>query len=446
MQAPQAQDVHADELPNTRAFHPARTPNPQVLGLSGTDCGHRRCTAVQDARRKLALLDRSLAVEPSATVLSMTSSTEADPPPRKRKANLSQTDVPTVSLQEAMRIPKALLDYGMAPSTPVDVGVAIGIAPTSGGFRALAGASIAYGLTTGSYNAAEIALTDLGKRVVAPTEEGDDILAMREAFERPRVIKEFVARYQGNKLPSNTQVIHNVLVSMGVPMESAERAYSLIRDGLATLGYLKEVNSAEFVQRPAGSSGAAAPSSTLPPTTSPADVVLDDGDGGSDIDLGGGASEPSTSAEEARRPNGIFLGHGRNKAPLEQLMKILNEYGIAHKEAVEEPNAGRPIPTKVAQVMKECGAAILIFTADEQLFDAEQNEIWRPSENVIHELGAASVLYDNRIIIFKEKGVTLASNFSSIGYIEFEKDRLSEKGIDLFRELVSFKIVSITVA
>lgn len=87
----------------------------------------------------------------------------------------------------------------------------------------------------------------------------------------------------------------------------------------------------------------------------------------------------------------------------------------------------------------------MIFTADEQFFDADRQEVWRPSENVVHELGASSVLYENRIIIFKEQGVDLASNFSSIGYISFEKDKLSDKGIELFRELVKFKIVNITV-
>ena len=95
--------------------------------------------------------------------------------------------------------------------------------------------------------------------------------------------------------------------------------------------------------------------------------------------------------------------------------------------------------------MQSCGAPILIFTADEKYFDADGNEVWLPGDNVVHELGAASVLYDNRIIIFKEVGVSLASNFDSIGYIRFEKDKLSDKGIDLFRELVSFKIVNISI-
>jgi predicted nucleotide-binding protein len=95
--------------------------------------------------------------------------------------------------------------------------------------------------------------------------------------------------------------------------------------------------------------------------------------------------------------------------------------------------------------MRKCGAAILIFSADEQMFDAGQNEVWRPSENVVHELGAAAVLYESRIVIFKEKNVALATNFSDIGYIEFEHDALDAKVNELFRELIAFGLIKVTV-
>jgi hypothetical protein len=49
---------------------------------------------------------------------------------------------------------------------------------------------------------------------------------------------------------------------------------------------------------------------------------------------------------------------------------------------------------------------------------------WRPSENVVYELGAASILYENRIVISKEKGVSFPTDFSDLGYIGFEKDQL----------------------
>ncbi|EDK72325.1 hypothetical protein TM7_0558 [candidate division TM7 genomosp. GTL1] len=155
-----------------------------------------------------------------------------------------------MKLSEALRIPIGIRDnYALHPATPLDVGAAIGIAPTSGGFRTLTGAAIAFGLTTGGYNATEIALTELGKRIVAPSQEGDDEIAKREAFERPRVIREFIQKYNGNKLPPK-EIARNVLHGMNVPYEATERAYDLLVAGFNELGYIKQVGSASFSPTP----------------------------------------------------------------------------------------------------------------------------------------------------------------------------------------------------
>jgi predicted nucleotide-binding protein len=95
---------------------------------------------------------------------------------------------------------------------------------------------------------------------------------------------------------------------------------------------------------------------------------------------------------------------------------------------------------------KECSSAILVFTKDQKVYDEEGNEVWHARENVSHELGAASVLYGGRIIIFKEKGLVLPTNFSSIGYIEFETGHLQSKTMDLLKELVAFGLVKISPA
>jgi predicted nucleotide-binding protein len=179
--------------------------------------------------------------------------------------------------------------------------------------------------------------------------------------------------------------------------------------------------------------------------TSPSDLAADDFLDDGEEEAPPAPTPPTPAASQAPAKNAIFVGHGGNKKPTDQLTRILTEYRIPFKQAVEEPNRARPIPQKVSETMRECGAAILVFTADKEYFDANQNPIWRPSENVSHELGAASVLYGERIVVFKEKGIELPSNFSSVGYIEFEKDKLSDKGIELFRELVSMKILNISV-
>jgi hypothetical protein len=67
------------------------------------------------------------------------------------------------------------------------------------------------------------------------------------------------------------------------------------------------------------------------------------------------------------------------------------------------------------------------------------------SENVVYELGAASVLYGKRIIIFKEKDVHFPANFRDIGYIEFDRSALAAKTNELFKELIAFQLIKVTV-
>ncbi len=61
------------------------------------------------------------------------------------------------------------------------------------------------------------------------------------------------------------------------------------------------------------------------------------------------AETPTTQLGQA-----IFVAHGKNKKPLEQLKKILDQFKIPYKVAIEEPNLGRPIGTKVREIMHAC--------------------------------------------------------------------------------------------
>lgn len=155
----------------------------------------------------------------------------------------------------------------------------------------------------------------------------------------------------------------------------------------------------------------------------------------------GADTTPSTAPSLGQ---GIFVAHGKSKKPLEQLKKILDQFRIPYKVAVEEPNLGRPISAKVRDTMKSCNCAILIFSADEEFKDRDGNVIWRPSENVVYELGATAFLYDNRIVIMREEGVTFPSNFRDIGYITFDKDQLDAKALDILKELIGFGIVKVS--
>ena len=88
-------------------------------------------------------------------------------------------------------------------------------------------------------------------------------------------------------------------------------------------------------------------------------------------------------------------------------------------------------------------ASVISMSADEEFTDSSDRKIFRPSQNVIYELGAASLLYGRKIVVFRESGVTFPTDFSDLGWIEFERDALDAKAMDLLRELIALKAVKL---
>ena len=166
---------------------------------------------------------------------------------KKVRSYLSQGDVPAVSFEQALRIPTAIVEhYGGHAVTPLQLASAVMMQPTSGSFRQLCGAAIAYGLTSGGYNAEEISVQPLGKRIVKPTEEGDELVAKREAMLQPRVTREFLTRYNGSPLPRK-DIALNVLGEMGVPIDRVEFVYDLILENAESVGFVVRIKDKQYV-------------------------------------------------------------------------------------------------------------------------------------------------------------------------------------------------------
>lgn len=70
---------------------------------------------------------------------------------KKPRSRLLQEDVPGYSLEQALRVPVAIAEsYAYRPTRPMNVAGAMNMTPTSGPFRGITGAAVAYGLTTGA--------------------------------------------------------------------------------------------------------------------------------------------------------------------------------------------------------------------------------------------------------------------------------------------------------
>jgi hypothetical protein len=168
-------------------------------------------------------------------------------PNNGKRAQLSQSDLPAYTLEEALRVARALDEnYAGGPESPHNVAIACDLSPTSSHWRMLAGAAVAYGMTTGSYSADKIALTPLARRILAPTEEGDDARAFVEAALKPKVLREFYAKYDKGKFPRD-EIAKNVLADMGVPRDRLDQYLGIIQKNGRSCGIIRDTKTGLFV-------------------------------------------------------------------------------------------------------------------------------------------------------------------------------------------------------
>jgi predicted nucleotide-binding protein len=344
-----------------------------------------------------------------------------------------QAFMPRTGLKDVVLLTSALRDdFAGADATPIDLAQSVGRSPSSSTWQFLTGAAVAYGLTTGAYNANTISLTTRGQKLTMPTEEGEDKGALLEAALTPEVPKAFYEKYDRNKFPSET-IAKNVLAQLGVPRERVEEALKIIVDNAKLVGILKEVSGNLYVQLRSSGTANAGSISNPAAEEEPVEEVFNDTEVDDNTSAAQKQDEPPIPVSQKPKP--IFIAHGKDKKPLEQLKVILDQFKIPYRVDVDEPHAGRPISEKVRSLMNECGSAIVIFTSSGESTDPEKGTV--ANLNVVFELGAASVLYGDKIILFKERDLTLPSDFSDLGHIAFDKESLDAKAFDLIKELIS---------
>jgi len=362
-----------------------------------------------------------------------------------RPAGLKNRPFPAHSLKEALLLMQTMRDQNAGkPMNRLLLADAMKMSPSGSPFKKLIASSTKYGLTKGGEKASEIIPTETGLQATS----GDPIArqtALRKAARTPPVFEKFYTQFDQAKLPSDELRPKILVTQFEVPEEWSKEGAELVVENGRFAGLIRDITGGPRVMLDA------APS---PVEEEEEEQEVEPDEDGTEVDIsevvtpnGEVAEEPAVEQLKetpSTKVKPIFVGHGKKKGPLEKIEKFLIQFGIPHKVAVDEPNLGRPIPTKVRDVMKECGSAILIFTKDEAFKDAEGNEVWRPSENVVYELGAASFEYENRIVIFMEEGLNFPANFESIGHIEFEEDGIDAKTAALLQELIGFGLVKVT--
>ena len=347
----------------------------------------------------------------------------------EKRSYFKQADFPQTTLQQAQKIASAIVDnFAGDGGSPPDIALALGISPTSSAWPALAGSSIAYGLTDGGVNANKIKLTPLGKKLVAPEEEGQDIEARREAILKPRILKEFFERYRRAKLPNDT-IGGNVLRSMELPAERIQAALEIIKANGRYAGIIRETPTGPFVSL--DSPGVPAPAATpeLPEhdsETSDADTQATDASRQQTRALQA-AAQPATATAASNfdvKLNRVFISHGKQKAIVGQIKELLAFGNFEPVVSVERESTAIPVPEKVFEDMRSCGAGVIHVGSEGRYLDKDGNEHSKINDNVLIEIGAAMALYGKKVILLVERGVTLPSNLQGLYRCDFEGDRL----------------------
>jgi len=338
-----------------------------------------------------------------------------------KRSRISQSDIPAYGLSDALRVSRAIHEnYAGHATRPLDVAAAMDISPTSSTFKMLTGASIAYGLTEGGYNAASINLTALANRILSPLEEGDDIAASREALRKPKIVGEFLGKYDGKQIPKD-DIAANVIAAMGVPRERSSEVFEMIVGAAEKLGLITDIKGKRYVNLQAAGNTA---STLVDEESSVSSIIPEDGD----IVAPAAALDAPFNNKSERQPlegnRRVFITHGKNKAFVDPIKKLLSFGELEAVVSVESQSVSQPVPEKVMSEMRSCGAAIIHVTAELVLMDKDANEHVVLNPNVLIEIGAAMALYGKRFILLVKDGVKLPSNLQGLFEVRYSSDQL----------------------
>ncbi|WP_143588711.1 MULTISPECIES: TIR domain-containing protein [unclassified Thalassospira] len=336
---------------------------------------------------------------------------------KEKRSRVSQADVPAFSLSDALKVPMAIFEnYAGDPTPPLGVASAMSLSPGSSQFKMITGASIAYGLTNGGYNASSISVTDLARKIIKPTEEGADHSGKVEALMHPRVIKEFLDKYDQNSVPKDAIAL-NVLEGMGVPSARTEKTLRLILESADELGIITDIKGKKYINIKS-----IVPRNTA--TSASDDETELDADDFVVPEFEVEEVSPTTKPLKEIVNRKVFITHGHNKGFIEPIKKLLKFGEMEAVVSVEKQSVSQPVPEKVMRDMRECGAAIIHVEQEQTLLDKEANEHPMLNPNVLIEIGAAMALYDKRFILLVREGIKLPSNLQGLYEVRYSGENL----------------------
>lgn len=347
-----------------------------------------------------------------------------------KRTYLKQQDVPSASLDEALRLPQAVLDhYAGKPTAPLYVAKALNVDPKGSQLKVLSGAAIAFGLIDGGAQASSISVTELARRILRPTEENADMSAKREAVLKPRIFGEFLRNYDGHPFPRK-DIAANVLEGMGVPREKTAEVLERIEASARSVGFLEQIKDKIYVSLQGTASGPGPSEYTKAETEERADPDPEIQEpphtppNVRPIEPSAKVTALAAAIVDDQRRRRVFITHGKSRELVDPIKKLLEFGEMEPVVSVERQSVSKPVPEKVMDDMRGCGAAIIHVDADRTIVDRDSNEHVLLNPNVLIEIGAAMAFYGRRFILLVREGVKLPSNLQGLYEVRYGGETL----------------------
>lgn len=140
------------------------------------------------------------------------------------------------------------------------------------------------------------------------------------------------------------------------------------------------------------------------------------------------------------KANRVFISHGKQKAIVAQIKELLIFGKFEPVVSVEREATAIPVPEKVFEDMRSCGAGVIHVGAEGKYLDRNGTELAKLNDNVLIEIGAAMALYGKKVVLLVERGIVLPSNLQGLYRCEFEGDKLDyESTMKLLKTFSQFR-------
>jgi predicted nucleotide-binding protein len=335
------------------------------------------------------------------------------------------SEFPKHSLERALRIAEFIEnENGGKPMPPTDIAIGLGVSPGSSDFRILLSSSYKYGLTLGSYKQEKIELTGLATSVMLPVDDQSRQLALRSAALTPTTFRGLFEHFKGKKLPEGAFLENTIARDFGVPKTHAAKCAQIFRENLERVNLLRKATTGLWVSSEVETPRSRAVDShdeegvdhrTLPPGEG--DVEDAEFTTVTSVPPRSGAVSPAVS-------NKVFVTHGRNRELVPQLKELLTFGQFEPVVSVERESVSKPVPDKVLDDMRSCGAAIIHVDAEQEVMTQAGDRMVILNQNVLIEIGAAMALYGRRFILLVKNGAKLPSNLQGLYEVRYEGEKL----------------------